>query len=188
MTEQEIINYLKENKNKGVAFGFMPKDVKDWLEDNKKLLEDALLIYKDTDLGWYKARYKARIDNLFINTHILAIDDSFQIKKEQKGGWYEFEIEDGSFKWQINEDYVADYYWFQWQNFLKDSYIKDWGFTSFGGWLYDKSGDWVLSPQVGLIDDSGNAPFILNRYSYSYEKERITPVIPIKIRFWRSSK
>ena len=78
------------------------------------------------------------------------------------------------------------FFWANWNAFLTEAY--SFGYTAFGGWLYDKSGDWVLSPQVGLIDDSGNAPFILNRYSYRYEKERITPVIPIKIRFWREKQ
>lgn len=30
MTEQEIINFLKENKAKGVGFAFMPEEVKNW--------------------------------------------------------------------------------------------------------------------------------------------------------------
>lgn len=30
MTEQEIINYLRENGTKGVVFAFMPEEVKEW--------------------------------------------------------------------------------------------------------------------------------------------------------------
>lgn len=35
MTENEIIDYLKENATKGVAFGFMPKDVQKWCKDHR---------------------------------------------------------------------------------------------------------------------------------------------------------
>ena len=32
MKEQEIVDYLKENRTKGVAFGFMPNEVREWVE------------------------------------------------------------------------------------------------------------------------------------------------------------
>lgn len=38
MTENEIINYLKENLDKGVCLGFMPDDVVRWCNLNKEKL------------------------------------------------------------------------------------------------------------------------------------------------------
>lgn len=34
MTEQEIINILKENKARGIAFMFLLEDVWNWIEEN----------------------------------------------------------------------------------------------------------------------------------------------------------
>ena len=133
------------------------------------------------------------VDNL-----VFTLPDNYEIEKDEEktGEWVEFEIDDdGDFGYLASDkeehcktSYYTWYSWYSWQRFLNDSKENERNFTAFGGWLYDKSGDWFLSPQVGLIDDSGKAPFILNRYSHTYEKERITPVIPIKIRFWRENK
>lgn len=35
MTEQEIINYLKENRNKGIALYFMPEEVQDYIWEHQ---------------------------------------------------------------------------------------------------------------------------------------------------------
>jgi len=50
MTENEIIKYLKENKNKGMAFGFMPDEVQKWCDNNKTKLKffDGFAILR----GW----------------------------------------------------------------------------------------------------------------------------------------
>jgi hypothetical protein len=115
---------------------------------------------------------------------IVCLPEDFELKKEEaEGEWIEFDIDQkGNFYCFIDGD-IHYFFWANWNIFLTEVY--SFGYIAFGGWLYDKIGDWVLSPQVGLIDDSGNTPFILNRYTYSYEKERIIPIIPIKIRFWR---
>lgn len=183
MNINDIINYLKENIENGVSYFFMPEPVKDWVDkDIKDFKKSELFIF--TKFGnWVKIRDEDGIDLCDFDNFVFALPKDFELRKELEGKWVEFKIrQDGYF----NSD-TGLYLWCDWQKFLKFSYNHDIGFTAFGGWLYDKSGggDWVLSPQVGLIDDSGNAPFILNRYSHTYEKERITPAIPIKIRFWK---
>ena len=42
MTEQEIIECLKGNKTKGVAYLFLPEEVRDWVHD--KLFDKILLV------------------------------------------------------------------------------------------------------------------------------------------------
>ncbi|MBO7043813.1 hypothetical protein J6W34_04670 [bacterium] len=182
MTENEIIEYLKGNKNKGAAFGFMPDEVQKWCDNNKTKLKffDGF----DNLRGW-KDYNNSNADIHFVD--ILCLPEDFKMEEKSKGEWVEFEIDkNGQFTIEFCKgSLVYCYDWFNWWKLLEKSKEYDYGFTAFGGWLYDKTGDWVLSPQVGLIDDSRRAPFILNRYSYSYKKERIIPVIPIKIRFWR---
>lgn len=175
MTENVIIQILKDNKKNGIGWNFLPEQVKIWTRNivnyNKCIRFDG----KD----WISLN-NVNLWDKTDNTEIIALSEDFELKKESEGEWVEFEIRDDGY---FNSD-IGLYLWFDWQKFLKFSYNQDIGFTAFGGWLYDESGDWVLSPHVGLmIDESGNTPFILNRYSY--EKERIVPVIPIKIRFWR---
>lgn len=191
MTEQEIINILKENKEKGVAYLFLPEQVRDWVHDK---LFDKILLVLDS-MGNF-IRFED-VEEGLINTEdydnvVFALPGDYEPKQESKGEWVEFEIDsDGFFAFRFSDNNVPKFFfWWNWQKFLESSHQSNWGFTAFGGWLYDKSGggDWVLSPQVGLIDDSGNAPFILNQYSHTYEKERITPAIPVKIRFWREKQ
>lgn len=53
MTELEIINYLKENGTKGVAYGFMPQDVRKWCKDHRH--EPIFQVYVCDDI-WSQAR------------------------------------------------------------------------------------------------------------------------------------
>lgn len=48
MTEQDIVKYLKQNKEKGVAFAFMPEEVKAWCEKNK----DKQIFKSFNDYDW----------------------------------------------------------------------------------------------------------------------------------------
>lgn len=185
MTEQEIINTLKENKTKGIAYLFLSEEVWEWIGEN---FRDPKLMYLAPNGKWesFSETDFDDFDNI-----VFALPEYYEAKKESKGEWVEFEIlQDSRFRYFAADNSVNCYLWHEWSRFLTESFQEKWGFTAFGGWLYDKSGggDWVLSPQVGLIDDSGNAPFILNQYSHTYEKERITPAIPVKIRFWREKQ
>lgn len=48
LPEQEIIAYLRENGTKGVVFGFMPKEVKEWCRQHKH--EPIFQIYVCDDI------------------------------------------------------------------------------------------------------------------------------------------
>lgn len=52
MTEQEIIKYLKENRTKRVAFGFMPEEVKEWCKEH--MYEPIFNVYFYN--GWCKRK------------------------------------------------------------------------------------------------------------------------------------
>jgi len=181
MTEQEIVQILKDNKEKGIGYNFLPEEVQKWIYEN---FYKKILVYFDYQGKWTSIDETNLIDTSEYLNHIFSLTEDFELKKEPEGEWIEFDIRNDGFIIMSKND-TESFLWYEWETFLKYSEANDFHYTAFGGWLYDKSGDWVLSPQVGLIDDSGNAPFILNRYSHTYEKERITPVIPIKIRFWR---
>ena len=188
MTENEIIQILKDNKEKGIAFGFLPDEVIQFALKHKENLK-----FHDSEGFWIDTECQHK-EGYEISIHeIVCLTEDFELKKKSEGECVEFEIShQGSFFLQYKNKYGSDcsyhFHWSQWEEFLSYCWNYDLPYNAFGGWLYDKTGDWVLSPQVGLIDDSGRAPFILNSYTYRYEKERIIPVFPIKIRFWRISK
>ena len=106
MTEQEIINYLKENKNKGVIYLFMPKEVQNWLCINYK---NPKLLYL-TQKGEWKSFFK------FFNDHNnvvgFSLSDDYEAKEKSKGGWVEFEIDDDGFFYPyMGEDDDSSYMW-----------------------------------------------------------------------------
>ena len=104
------------------------------------------------------------------------------MKLEQKGKWVEFEIDKDSFEIEYgNADCpkLEDFGWWDWQGFL--SYCRQEGlsFTAFGGWQYENSKRWYLAPAVKLQDGD-----LWNSYVIE-ESGEATPVIPVKIRFWK---
>ena len=183
MTEQEIIDYLKQNRTKGVAFGFMPKEVRDWCCNRPNYCNDFLQ-YKN---GAWRDEY------CFVNPKdikemaseeiiILALPYSFQIQQKQqkkKGSWKEFEIEPYKDKaYRFSADNRA-FNWFDWQYFLQYSLDCNLGFTAFGGWQYKDCDTWFLTPQITMQS---------HYYNLCTKDDEPKPAIPIKIRFWRESK
>lgn len=170
MTEQEIIDYLKKNKKEGRILAFMPEEVRDWCEKHlcEKHLKELLV--------WQSHRwYKFDADDICTDDAVTLPDDYPYPKQESKGGWMEFEIDDdGTFF--VNGLTVL---WFNWQHVLSDSYGKKDGFTAFGGWQYEDSKRWYLAPAVKLQDGKMWNSYIIE------ESGEATPVIPVKIRFWR---
>ena len=183
MTENEIINILKENKTKGIAFGFMPKEVKEWCSKN-----DSNLVYYSVNGTWFSGDNRS----IFDMNEIVALPDSFQIQQEKKGGWVEFKIDgDGDFNLkddgtESTKDEGRDFgfHWSAWGEFLKCSINEKWHYTAFGGWKYPHSNAWSMSPQVQLGRGAQNYS---GYYSTGLEDDT-RPAIPTKIRFWRSSK
>lgn len=184
MTEQETITALKENKTKGVAYLFLSEQVRDWVHD--KLFDKILLVldsmgnfipFDDVEEGLINTE---DYDNV-----VFALPDDYEAKEESKGEWVEFEINEGKFSFIPSDvnglDGVIESWW-NWQEFLTVSSKFHLGFTAFGGWQYENDDRWYLAPAVKLQDDEMWNSYVIE------ESGEATPVIPVKIRFWRESR
>lgn len=186
MTEQEIVEYLKGNKTKGVAFGFMPDEVQKWCNNNKTKLKffDGYATLR----GW-RDYNNPNIDIHFLD--ILRLPEDFKMEEKTEGRWVEFEIDDdGDFCYTVESEkggsYKTYYPWYSWQKFLEETAEDGNTFTAFGGWQYPNSSYWSTYPQV----KTGRGD---NYSSYYCEKEQgedypAYPAIPVKIRFWTETK
>ena len=170
MTENEIINILKENKKNGIGWNFLPEQVKIWTRNimnyNKCIRfngEDWIFL---NDIN---------VCDKTDNTEIIALPEDFELKKKSEGEWVEFEIDkDGEYHLCSDEHY----HWSEWNNTLRENYCNSsFRLTAFGGWQYEEDNFWYMEPQ--LIDEEGNY------HSISNFIEKVTPIIPKKIRFWR---
>lgn len=183
MTEQEIVLYLKENKTSGIAVGFLPEEVREFVYIT------PISIFRFFDgKEWIKSQKPFIRDN-----DIICLPDNYELKKiEKTGEWIEFEVDEGGdfgylAESEKDERYKSSYYsWYSWQKFLEDSRLNKRGFTAFGGWQYPNSSYWSTYPQV----KTGRGD---NYSSYYCEKEQgedysAYPAIPVKIRFWREYK
>lgn len=179
MTEQEVIQYLRNNRKNGVAYGFMPVDVRRWCDKNRRSLTYFSLV-DDNDWPSLEA-----IGYALHATLILSITEDFELLQESKSNWVEFEIDDdGDFAYLAESDkdeHCKTYYtWFAWQRFLEDSRVNERGFTAFGGWQYQKSKTWLMSPQVEMYETYSPCQ--------GSQDDEAKPAIPTKIRFWRKAK
>lgn len=196
MTEQEIVSYLKENKTKGVAFGFMPVEVGDWIKANTKKLMGKLICFSDT-FGWDAVNTDKVILSL---DYIFALPENFELKQESKGRWVEFDIDKNGFFTVTRDDTkfgmpcTAVFPWHQWSKFLdycwdyEKSCLKNGlEFTTFGGWCYGNANEpiprFYMHPCIVPDDICGSV-----YSSYCVGDKNIIGMIPTKIRFWRVSK
>lgn len=188
MTEQEIVSYLKENRTNGVAFGFMPVEVGDWIKANRKKLMGKLICFSDT-FGWGAVNTDKPILSL---DYIFALPEDFKPEeKPQESGWIEFEIDQKSRDFLVkaeteNPNDCDEYYcWFEVERFLRDSVENDRRYTAFGGWQYDDGSKvcktWHMQPMI--FSEVENK---LVNLCLCEEQEKTKPAIPIKIRFWRT--
>ena len=190
MIEQEIVNYLKENLNKGVAFGFMPEEVKDWCEIHPSNIFRVFTQYdgKENKNGMWKTISNENYE--MVSDDIICLPDNYTLPQKPSGEWVEFEIRNGFFKYL---DW--SFQWFDWGDFLKFIFErkfsqnnKDFGyFTAFGGWQYENSDSWLMtprlavtSPYLAIYQDNYNP----NNYA-ECERKECKPAIPVKIRFWK---
>lgn len=161
MTEQKILDYLKKNRKKGVAHGFMPEDVQIWCWTHKD--EPIFNLYVSD--GWSKGRTGITC----CDTSIYCLPEDYKIKPKFKPHWEEFNIEDGVFR--FNDE---GYHYWEVEKFLSD-YVGY--FNAFGGWLYSGGGFWSTNTMIhsgcNLVDRTCDTT------------KDITPAIPTKIRFWR---
>ena len=179
MTEQEVIQYLKDNMKKGISFHFTPKEVQDWIMKNYR---DCA--YLNDDGVWDKAGHHVTGADDIWASDVYALIEGYE-PKEQKGGWIEFDITDNAFICSDEKEHDRwHFFWWDWQAFLTESNNSVLGYIAFGGWQYEEDGDWHTSPQLSLIDDT-KREYHLGRYTDGKAAERVKPLIPIKIRFWR---
>ena len=181
MTEQEIVAYLKENRTKGVAFGFMPVEVGDWIKANRKKLMGKLICFSDT-FGWGAVNTDKPILSL---DYIFALPEDFKPEeKPQENGWIEFDIDENECYRILDTD--MRFHWSEWNKPLwiyeKDE-NRSWYLTNFGGYLYAGCNDWFMTPRI----------FYNNRLLDHYQKieidgKMVKPAIPVKIRFWKEIK
>ena len=109
MTEQEIVSYLKENRTKGVAFGFMPVEVGDWIKANRKKLMGKLICFSDT-FGWGAVNTDKPILSL---DYIFALPEDFKPEeKPQENGWIEFDIDENECYRILDTD--MRFHWSEW--------------------------------------------------------------------------
>lgn len=172
MTEQEIVNILKENKYKGVAFLFLPGEVSNWITDN---LNNSNLLYLDSMGDW---QYFKDADFDDYDNVVFALPEMYELPVAKvKGEWVEFEIDQkGNFHCFKDND-MHYFFWANWNIFLKafsDEY------TSFGGWQYENISDsWNTFPLIRCGEKASCG------VSFSNDDK---PMIPKKIRFWREAK
>lgn len=156
MNEKEIIEYLKQNKEKGIAFNFMPEEVKNWCKSNNA----DLMVYDDdwSTFDWFDKR------------HVYCLPEDYKPKQRLKPDWEEFKIdEDGYFEFNGKKYYYREDSRFETENRDK--------FKGFGGWLC-LDGNWRTYP--ALYRETNDTVC----YNGSCDCE-CEPAVVIKIRFWR---
>ena len=79
MTEQEVIDFLKNNKTKGIAYLFLPKEVKDWVDNNFNCIS-LLALQRD---GEWDLVFNHDYDSY--SNIVFALPDDYETKKENKG-------------------------------------------------------------------------------------------------------
>ena len=136
MKEQEIVNILKENKKKGVAYMFLPEEVWNWISEN---FYNPNLLYLDSMGKW---QYSKDADFDDYDNVVFTLPDMFDLPpKPQTGEWVEFEInEKGQFLVIFTQGLRYYFNWFQWWRLLEKSIDYNYGFTAFGGWQYESNG------------------------------------------------
>lgn len=182
MNEVEIINYLKCNMSNGIAFRFMPVEVRNWVVNH---LDDCTFLTAEGI--WDKACrfFYGELAPAAFNVFGLLASYKPKSEKKESGEWVEFEVTPkGTFFLQYTKDNGSEvshvFHWSQWAEFLYYCWVDDdlKQYTAFGGWQYEEDKDfWYMEPQ--LIDEEGNYRGISN------SMEKVTPIIPKKIRFWR---
>ena len=180
MKEKEIIEFLKSNKTKGIAFKFLPEEVQEWIENHWQVC--AVLTAGG---AWDSTKHYLTDENYDFNFdddnqafYVFCLLENYTSKTNSEDGWIEFEIdENGRFTLET-DDYIDDFGWYQWQEFLSNSHMEDLKFTAFGGWQYESDDRWFTSPQLLCGDNFNNIDY----------GDICKPTIPKRIRFWRKKQ
>lgn len=174
MTEQEIVDFLKNNREKGIPYDFCPDEVQSWIDIHWEVLLE------------YSSRYKcwnSHIDNdaTVSSNGIYCLPDDYNLVAEIKDGWVEIAIDNsGMIDYREGTRRLRFYY----LNYIDIIQLGRCGFIHFGGFQYEEDGIWYMNQQLfidGIMkktekycDSCGSRPIL-----------PIKPLFPIKIRFWR---
>lgn len=167
MDENEIIEYLKDNRGKGVMFAFMPEAVRRWCHEHED--EPVFCFYSVN--SWSEEGVRS-----FYNEVSYCLVKNYAPRRDFDGFFEEFEIDDlGYFFYKGHKYYYREDAKFETEH--SDKY------KGFGGWLYEmpncdteKCQMWTMAPQI-----------VVGKYLYTWTErdEDCGPAIPKKIRFWR---
>ena len=164
MTEQEIMDILIQNREKGIAFGFLPVEVQEWCK--ARMNQHIFNVYRDDE--WFNGESCISCSN----SHIYTLTKDYKPKPRFDPHFVEFDIDkNGYFYYEGKQYYYRDDVAFE----KRHSYI----FKGFGGWLYttdNKQQVWSTVPFV--LSDNDNC-------AVTESNEEAKPIYPTKIRFWR---
>lgn len=171
MNNKEIVDYLIKNRDNGVAYRWMPEDVKVWLTVYRSKISNGLLEYYDADKSDWMPVFNST--KPFGADMILSLDKEYNVCV---GEWVEFDIDtEGCFYPEGGEKVY--YYWLDYAEFIKDN-MKE--YKHFGGWYFD--GKWCMCPQV-----QSNERDLFSDFYVDSIKDKVLPMMPTKIRFWKDA-
>ena len=183
MTESEIVDFLKDNKKNGIAFAFMPEEVRNWMK-TQSITNFNIYGYDSMthECKWHEITnpdYKINYEN-----DVYCLKQEYELKSENKTGeWVEFDINENGFYSDGNKEF----HWTDWNGLIKYSLVYKNKFISFGGYLYGNQHEpipkWYLYPCVAPVDVDGSV-----YCGYSDGDKKIKGIVPTKIRFWRERK
>ena len=178
MEEKEIIEFLKGNKTKGIAFKFLPEEVQEWIKNH---WQDCAILTAGG--AWDTTRHYLTDENSDFDFddgnrafYVFCLLASY-IQPESSGSWVEFVITDNAFICSDEKEHDRwHYFWWEWQAFLTESDNSALGYIAFGGWQYEDDGTWFTTPQL----------FAQECFTTLVDYDEICkPAIPKRIRFWR---
>ena len=175
MYEKEIIEFLKSNKTKGIAFKFLPEEVQEWIKNH---WQDCAILTAGG--AWDTTRH-------YLTNESFGLDSDFDFDDGNRAFYVfcllasyklwelvEFEIDDDGFFYPyMGEDDDSSYMWCHYIELM----ANDNDFI-FAGLQYPDAAAWFMGPCIRFEGGSYAST------SYHPDSE-LQPAIPKKIRFWR---
>lgn len=179
MDEKEVISFLKENRNQGIAYPFYPDAVKEWIDKHWYVIIEYSYNHITNSYHW--VRHSDNEAAVASNDVYALPEDYVAEEKSCPGRWVELSVdpETGEVNY-ICGGMRARFYYLDNLDLLIESRYKDFHFKHFGGYQYGgNGGPWFMCPQ--LIDDQGR------HKDKMANDEEVHPEYPVKIRFWKEA-
>ena len=183
MEENEIVQYLQDNKEKGVCFKFMPQEVKKWVVKAKNRKYCMVL---DSDGEWDSLEDTSDRDYTLDEVgadSVWCLPSDFPIRKSNSD-WVEFDVDKNGY---FHTEYLIDHgeghsnrscHYTEWNKML--IHYADNSYINFGGFQYKDSDIWFMS----LMAKHSNGNFVP---SYG-NNEMVSLETPVRIRFLKKVK